>query len=349
MSETEEITEEDVYFTPRLFKEGELSPEGLTTDIVADLFRTIRYEYMNQTARSLQSAERRIGASELGLCRSYLVHMISETPADDERVHDEKLPAIMGTAYGDWIETAYAWRRPNAITQADFEATFPSGITVPGHADIIDPDLNAVFDGKTKDGLELVRRDPNAARQHAYQVRTYVLGLVQAGVLKPGARGFLVYADRSGKDPADVVIEVDCSDAAITEVDEFVGDAIYAYQHSTEAPKDMEYHWCERFCEFFSSCRGVESRAPGVIQDPEVKTALEVRLEQAAIISKAKKLKAEADERLRSVEGVVLRDDGSAYEVSQTEVQGSDIAYFRRPYMSLSVRKQRPQKRKKEE
>lgn len=119
-----------------------------TADFVAERVKGARRGHTMRAPRSQQSAEGRIGASDLGFCRSYLKLMLQEVPDDEREKPDEKFPAFIGSAYGDRMEAAYLDEHPNAIIQASYDVTFPSGRVIPCHPDIIDPDLNILIDGK---------------------------------------------------------------------------------------------------------------------------------------------------------------------------------------------------------
>jgi len=135
-----------------------------------------------------------------------------------------------------------------------------------------------------------------------------------------------------------IVKEVIVDDALITEIDEFVGDAVYAAQWGVEAPKDQPWNFCETYCAFFQTCRGSETRAEGLIEDEEAHVALKVFLEARETAKQADVRKKMAGEVLGRYSGVILADDGP-YEVSQTIVAGgSNVAYVTKDSVRLNVR-----------
>lgn len=69
----------------------------------------------NFSERSQQSADFRIGISDLGFCSEKVRRMLAGIP---EPVTD-KTAAFIGTALGDHIEQAYCAVHPNAIRQAE--------------------------------------------------------------------------------------------------------------------------------------------------------------------------------------------------------------------------------------
>jgi hypothetical protein len=313
----------------------------ITTGQVQAMFITARRLHSANSARSQQQRERRIGPSELGFCRSYLYWMMTNAPQDNEGGEpDDKLAAFVGSAYGDRIEEAMR-DEYGVLTQSEFTTTFPSGRQVTCHTDMVDVENNCVYDGKTKDGLDLIRAADEPERQHRYQIATYCWGLIQAGILKPGAQAFLVYADRAGNDPQDVVHEVVVDQALMEEIDAFVEDPLYAIANllgPDAVPKDKPREFCERYCTFFETCRGGETRAEGLIENEEVSLAVKVYNEGRNLATTGDKMKKTASAVLKTVAGRVMTEDG-IYEISQTEIQGTQIpASYRRGYSRLNVK-----------
>lgn len=312
--------------------------DTLTAAQVEARFYGALLKHTQDQPRTQQSQEYRMGASDLGMCRSFIKHLINQVPYDEDKMKDPKWAAFVGSAVGDRLEQAYLHSYPGTLVQAEFETTFPSGRVVPGHTDVVDVELNAVFDIKSKDGLEMVKAG-GPSRPNRYQIATYLRGLVQAGILKEGARAFLVYVDRSGKDPMPYVVEVVVDDALINEIDEFVGDGIYAAVNGVEAPKDQPYNFCETYCAFFQSCRGGETYAEGIIEDEEAHVALKMFVEARETAKNAESRKKMAGEVLGRYSGVIVADDGP-YEVSQTLVAGgSTVNYVTKDSSRLNVRK----------
>lgn len=291
--------------------------------------------------RARQQAEHRIGASEIGLCRSYLKFMTIGAEYDPPK--DPKWPAFIGTAIGDLVEKAYKAEHPHAIIQAEFECELPSGLRIPCHSDIIDPELNMLIDVKTKDGLALVRATDEPSRQYRYQVAIYLLGAVQAGLLEEGARALLVYMDRSGGEYMPVTHEVVLDAALIEEIDEWIADANYAVINGVEAPKDQPYEFCEAYCAFFTTCRGGESLAEGLISDEDAALALKVHIEAAAEEKAAKARKEQAKKVLAPFAangGYIVSDDG-VYELSQTIIGASTYTVDRKESVRMNLRKKK--------
>lgn len=308
---------------------------ALTPEMVGLRVADALVEHTMLDARSRQKAAHLIGASEVGNCRAFLTWMTKDIPFTD-REGDRKWPAFVGTAIGERIETAFGATFPDAITQAEFQCVLPSGLTIPCHSDIIDPEQNILVDIKTKDGLALVR-GAEPSRQYRYQVAIYVRGAIQNGLLKEGARAFLVYFDRSGKEEIPVVHEVIVDEHLFAEIDEWIDDALYAVKTDTEPPRDQQYDWCVNYCEFFTHCRGKETYAEGLIEDEEVKQAVKVYRESQAIAKQADIDKKTAQAILGSVQGRVMTDTGLV-EVSQTWINGSKYEVDRKGYSRLNVK-----------
>jgi len=326
-----------------------------TTQEMADLVVNAIINNSMTSARSAQSADNKIGASELGMCRSYLQRMILQEPKREE----ERIPwaAFIGTALGDALEAALMKANPKVVTQYETETVFPSGRTVPGHVDAFLPSWediavrNAngeivvvekgalrdgwVLDFKAKDGLVVAERgEPD--RAHVYQIASYWLALVQQGLLDAEtAKAFIVYVDRSGGDPEPVVKEVNVKDWLIEEIDEFVDDAIQAVVHGHEAPRDRPYEWCNIACPFFYNCRGSdEMHAEGLITDPEVLTAAAAYQQGLEMSREATRLKDGAKPYLQGRSGST-----GTHVLSWTHINSSEVAYTRDGYDRINFRK----------
>jgi len=326
-----------------------------TTQEMADLVVSAIMQNSMTSARSAQSADNRIGASELGMCRSYLQRMILQ----EEKREEERIPwaAFIGTALGDALEAALMKSNPDIVTQYETSTTFPSGRVVPGHIDaflpaqwgtvtVADPDQDEpyeeeqiidpgwVLDFKAKDGLVVAERgEPD--RAHVYQIATYWEALLQQGLIQPDAKAFIVYVDRSGVDPEPVVKEVNVTDWLINEIDEFVGDAVLAVHDGYEAPRDRPYEWCNIACPFFLNCRGAdEMHAEGLITDPEVLTAAAAYQQGLEMSREATRLKDGAKPYLQGRSGST-----GTHVLSWTHINSSEVAYTRDGYDRINFRK----------
>lgn len=310
----------------------------------------------NQTARSRQAERRVIGVSNLGLCRNYLRFMLLDQPSTDIR---DATPAFIGTVLGDALEEQLKIDHPEWLIQEELEFPLPSGGYVKGHSDVIIPAnaagtvkeweasqaegydgppvyLQGVVDSKTKAELETIRKY-GPTQQQIFQIHAYARAAIEKGHLDPTDPIIvgLVYFDRSGRDVTPHGVFYQYDEAVIHQIDEWVSDVTYAVLHDEEASKDMPVHWCERFCEFFSVCRGTEdTMSEGLIEDPEVIQAVGLYAEGASLETRGKKLKSLAKESLEDVEGST-----GEYNVRQTYVGPTDVSYHRKGYHKIDVRK----------
>lgn len=297
---------------------------------------------MDGSQRSAQSADYVIGPSEVGQCRSYLGFMARQTPRDPESGY--KLAAYIGTVLGREIEEdtakAYGW-----LTEVPTTATYPSGRQISGNADIVIPpdtlgegDPGAVIDIKTKAGLEFVKRDgPDFS--YLAQIQTYLLGLIQAGVLREGAVAHIVYVDRTAKaaleEPLTFTYPQDPE--VIAQIEARLDDVEYALAYGEELPKDMPETFCEVACPFYRSCRLPRRHSTGVIEDEGALLAIKRYEEALAMEREARRLKDEAKDHLRSFEGLAGEKVLTWTYVPPTEVPG----YTRAGFTRLNLRRAR--------
>lgn len=310
-----------------------------TPEQIADLVVQAIVNNSMTSARTAQSNDNKIGASELGMCRSYLQRMILQ----EEKREEERIPwaAFIGTALGDALEAALMKSNPDIVTQYETETLFPSGRLVPGHIDahlataMDEVGGGWVLDFKAKDGLVVSERgEPD--RAHVYQIVSYYLALVQQGILDPAtAKAFIVYVDRSGRDSTPVVKEIHVTNHLINEIDEFVGDAVQAVLDGVEAPRDRPYEWCNIACPFFLNCRGSdELHAEGLITDPEVLTAAAAYQDGLNLEREGKRLKEGAKPYLEGRAGST-----GTHVLSWTHVNASELAFTRPGYDRINFRK----------
>lgn len=281
--------------------------------------------------RSQQSAARILGPSDLGGCRSYIAHVLKESPRDER----QKPPwaAFIGTWVGEGLESAYVASRPRSRSQVPIKVILPSGRTTQGTADIIDPDLDGVVDFKSRDGIESLV-DGQPPFKNLAQIMCYLLGAIQMGLLSKEATWNLAYVDRSGEEPTPVVISGTLDMDVIREMEERIAEAEYAALFGEEAPRDEPYAMCEQFCEYFTACRG-DWQPPGLITEPEVVSAADRYLEGAEMEKRGKRLKTEAKAVLKGSEG----STGTAIVRWLTVNGGRVEAFERKPSERVDVRR----------
>ena len=301
-------------------------------DLATLVTDAVKARSMN-SARTQQTLEGRLGASEIGMCRSYLWRFLRQ----DERAAETDIPwkAFIGTWLGEGLETAVAEHSPRAHVQHNVLTTLPSGRAIPGHVDLwLEPegdDPGAVVDFKSVDG-NLLKEQGEVDRAHAYQIALYHLGLVQQEGLPPEAPAYIVYVDRSGTNPNPVVREVPTGADITQEIDSWVEDAIYGLLHDEEPSRDRPYEWCQVACPFFADCRG-QQQETGLITEPVFVQAAEAYLTASAQIKAAESLRDEAKRTLAGVSGSTGRAT-----VSWTLIGESQVSYSRKPYQRLTVR-----------
>jgi hypothetical protein len=251
----------------------------------------------NNSPRSLLSKDFRLGISDLGHCQEYTRRVVVQEPQTDAR---DVLQAFLGTAIGDHVEDAVAAAWPAAHRGLEVTAALVGDTgeySVTGHPDLV-VDGGGVIDIKTKDGLELVQRT-GPTRQQLFQRHVYMKGLLDAGWFADIAPEDLwtanVWVDRSGATKR-VVSHIDRYDPAIVRhAAEWLDEVIYAVVHRQEAMKEQPIEFCERYCEYFSSCRGATDREiGGWITDPEIREAVALYAEGAELERQGKRKRDEA-------------------------------------------------------
>ena len=305
------------------------------------LFSNALRDYMDGSARSIQSAEGILGPSDIGFCRQKATLMIKGVPQTDVV---PKWSAAVGTAVHNYVEAALKQAYPDwllgSIDHLEVTATLPSGAEIKGHPDVVVPASNAVLDIKTVDGFAWVKRE-GTSQQHKYQRHLYALGLIQSGILdvsKPVLVGN-VYFDRSGKESEPYVVVEELDPTLTDEIDAWVTDVIYAVRNGEDASRDIPAAVCEKICTHFTACRGsLETHDGGeLIEDAETVAAINMYVEGRDMAKEADQMKREAQSRLVGINGT----DGR-YQVRWVEVAPSVVQSFEKDgYMRLDVRKVR--------
>lgn len=291
-----------------------------------------------ESERSRQSADFRIGPSDLGHCSEKVRRMLAGIPEVDP---SDKLAAFIGTAIGDHVEQAvlkYLW--PHAIIQSSVTATLQTDrgtFEIPGHPDVIVG--RDVIDVKTVNGLELVRRNgPKQQQQfqrHIYGLAAFQQGLIEAERIED-IRVANVWIDRSAQEHGAHVDMQQFDPDVIRQIGWWLDEVVDAYLAGEEARKEPQFAFCEGWCGHFADCRAGETSVQGLIDDPELLTAVEILQEAKALESKAKKLKNQAQIALKGVEGST-----GEFAIKWTHVNGGEVHYVREPYLRLDVRKVR--------
>lgn len=297
--------------------------------------------YMDNSARSIQSDEGRLGPSDIGFCRQKALLMTKGVEATDS---SPKWAAAVGTAIHNYVETAIKEMFPawllGSIDGLNVTATLPSGATISGHPDIVIVDDNTVLDIKTVDGFAWVRRE-GTSQQHKYQRHLYALGCMQEGLFdldKPIYVGN-VYFDRSGKEQQPLLIVEEFDPTLTDEIDAWITDVIYAVKNGEDASRDIPSAVCERICSHFTACRGGLAINDGgeMITDPTLISAVDMYVEGRNMEKQAKQMKDEAGSILAGISG-----NTGAWQVRWVEVQPSRVeAFEKQGYSRLDIRKAR--------
>jgi len=298
------------------------------------------YDYELSRPRSQQGRSGILGPSDIGFCRQKALLTVLETEPTDEQ---SLLAAQVGTAVGNYWEEGLHWAHPGwiigSIHNKRVTAVLPSGVEISGTPDIIAPDLNAIIDIKTKDGLEIIKRS-GTSLDNRYQRHLYGLGALAAGYLDPDQPVYVgnYYIDRAGVDQPVLLLEE--MDPTLTiEIDSWVQDVIYARINHEDASRDIPSPVCERICRFFTICRGGLDNHEGgdLIEDATLIQAIDIYVEARDLIKTAEKQKKEAAAVLAGVNGT----DGR-FQVRWTFVNPSTVeAFEKRGYERLDIRAQR--------
>lgn len=311
-----------------------------TDTLMSELALSAIKRYDAKRPRSIQSREGLLGPSDMGFCANKAALTTKGVPDSDSK---STWPAMLGTAIGEWCEAGMKEAFPDwivgTVDQVRVEHTFPCGAVVGGTPDLIMPSWNAIYDDKTKDGFEWVKREP-WSRNHLWQVSTYVLGAIDAGILdptKPITMG-LVFWDRSGEIEQPYVVSRLFDPSVEDEIDYWITEVIDAVKHGTDAEREIPAPLCERICEKFTACRGQLPDADGdLIVDPELIGAMKMYLEGQEMTKEAKRLTSQAKTMLDGVSGI-----GEGIQVRWTRVNGSTVPSFERTgYDKIDVRRVR--------
>lgn len=312
------------------------------TDIstLGTLISTAVKAYGEGSERSIQSAEGRLGPSDLGFCRQKALLMLKGTEQSDST---SIAAAQIGTAVHAYLADAIKAFFPDwVVDERRVTAKFPSGAEVSGTPDIIATPYNAIVDNKTVDGFEWVKRE-GTSQNHKYQRHTYCLGAIQEGLLDPSKPIYVcnLYWDRSGKESEPYFTWEEFDPTLTDEIDSWISDVTYAAMHDEEASRDIPAPICEKICSFFTVCRGGLPTYEGgeLIEDQERIVALRMYIEARDMEKMAAQQKKEAQVRLVGTNGVG-NVDGTPYQVRWTYVNPTRVeAFDKNGFERMDVRK----------
>lgn len=294
----------------------------------------------DNTDRARQAADFILGVSNLGHCRQHAVLSIRQTPPSDVR---DKTAAFIGRVLGEAIEAQMKIDHPDWLFQTLGTFKLPSGGELDGHTDIVVPFSAAteehpqgIWDLKSKDKLEVVKRY-GQTKQQRYQLISYADAMIKEGLLNPDEPIWLVdvYFDRSGSTPECYAIGFWYDPADLAEIDEWVGDVIYAAAHGEDASRDMPREFCWKYCEYASLCRGPDTDVEGLITDPEIKAAVDMYREGLDKVSEGEKLKDQAKLVIpKDLSGSTGENNIRWIHVNEAEMK----AYTRKAYDRIDVK-----------
>lgn len=292
--------------------------------------------------RTQQSRAGLIGPSDIGFCKQKATLTVKEVQPTDSTdpwavaigvaIHNH-IERFLEEAYGDtWL-----------IEKQKVTATLPrTGAEITGTPDLIIPEYNLVIDAKTVDGLRKVQHY-GPSQSHQFQRHLYALGAIDAGLLDPSKQVYVgnLYIDvsRGDHDSPKVWVTIDEMDEALTdEIDSWVEDVIYAVRHGEDAEREIAPAVCERFCEFFTVCRGsLPSQESEPLIDPEIVQMVDLYVRGRDMEKEGAQMKKEASAVLTGLNGST-----GEWQVRTVTVAAQDIpGYQRKASKRLDVRRVR--------
>lgn len=281
----------------------------LTAGIVAAEIRQVMYDAAHKSERSMQSADYRLGVSDIGLCHEKTRRMILQMPPDEEEVH--YLPSFIGTAIGDLLEREIVARRPGQwLVQQELLIPLPdvsermTGRALPGHADLICPEWNLLLDAKAPANIPVIER-MGVKQNYRFQRHLYAWGAINAGILtEQDCLVGNVFIDRSGEREQPHVDLEPFSMDVVTDAARWLDEVFYAVYNQEEAEKDPPIEFCAGWCQWYLSCRALDRKIEGgLITDEELLTAVKVYTEAHEEEKEAAKRKAAAKRTLLGITG----------------------------------------------
>lgn len=285
-------------------------PERLSDEELGAVFYQAVNDWSNRTERSQQSADFKIGVSDLGLCSEKVRRKLMKEP-EPER---DAWTAFLGTWVGEGVEAAIKKAFPEVIVQAEIFVKFEIDVAgnhfslnIPGHPDVIWPEQGVLIDNKGAFGFQKVKRYGMNDTQKKFQRHLYGQAAFDAGMFGDlpydQVRVGNMWHDRSGGEKSFYVVTEPLDAGVVNEAKEWLSEVIYSYLHNTEAPKEPGREFCQGYCGFYDTCRALDTDVSGMIEDPELIAAVELILESKEMDRQAKALKAEGEHALKGVSG----------------------------------------------
>lgn len=292
--------------------------------LAAEIYEAIQ-EASRFSERGMQSAEFRLGVSDLGYCSERARRMLARQEPEDT----DLLKAAIGTALGEMMEHAIdvSASFPGAILQSSVEITLvgeTQTYTLPGHPDIILPDRGILLDGKSAFGLALAQRTGMEDQQKRFQRHCYGHAAWEAGLFGDMAYEDIqvgnVWIDRAGIEAGLHLKLEPLSTDVLEAAGRWLDEVVYAWQHEQEAQKEPAREVCATTCGYFRVCREWQSDVTGLLEDPVVLEAVEMYAEGHEMERTGKRLKEEARSELRGISGST-----GTYTLRWTHVNAQDV------------------------
>jgi len=287
--------------------------------------------------RSLQSADFRVGVSDLGFCSERTRRMLAKMEPDEE----DWTKAFIGTALGAFLEQAVVttiW--PDAIIQPEVMLTLHGDqhtYRLLGHPDVIRPS-GTVIDFKTAGGLEAVRRTGPSQQQqfqrHGYAKAAHTAGLFDPHVDLADVVVANIWYDRTGQEPMPHVQAELYSEEVVEQATWWVDETVYNFTQNVESRKEPPREMCEKVCGFYATCRALDTDVEGLLSDDTVLASVDMYREGSELEKQGKQLKDEAKRHLDGITGST-----GEYTVRWVHVNGSHVEFDRDPYERLDVRR----------
>lgn len=309
--------------------EEERPKRGMTDEEkdLAERFYSAIQRHAIEGDRGRQSADFRIGVSDLGYCSERTRRMLMHEAPPDE---PDMLLAWIGTAIGDAAEEAVVLCQdlfPGAIKQAETVTTLVGDrrtYEVLGHPDLVLPVEGILIDNKTSFGLQLARR-MGADQQKNFQRHCYAAGAWDAGLFPHhdlrDIRVGNVWIDRSGMSKEVHVQLEPFDDAVLFQAAHWLEEVIDAYRAGREAEKEPPREVCETTCGFFKTCRAFDTDVTGLLEGPETLAAVQLYLDGKVAASFGDKAKKEAKAALAGISGSTGRHTVRWVDVNPTETR----------------------------
>lgn len=306
-----------------------------------DLAKRIYAALMDSSLNSVRAKKQQgfqLGVSDLGFCSERIRRTLDEQVPEDTDV----LTAWIGTALGEAAEKAItaSWDT-EVVAQAEVKVKLTgeqNEYTLTGHPDLLFPVESMMLDGKTTYGLSDVERNgPNQQQQfqrHLYGLGAYANGLFPNATSPEQVTVGNFWIDRAGVDKYAHVNTEPLDLDVVAEATRWLDDVVYAFVNGEEARKEPPREMCAVTCGFYRTCRAFDTDVEGLITDEVLVRNINQYAEGALMEKAGKRLKDQAKDAVRGVDGFTDQWVVRWNHVNETPVP----AHTRRGYDTLSVK-----------